>query len=190
MNDKKDASHPFAETTLSTQPVFAGKVISLEVSTVRLPDGRTATREIVRHPGAVGVLALFEGRMIAVEQYRKPLERMQLEIPAGKLDPGEAPEAAVMRELEEETGFRAGSVRHLFSFSTSPGFADEVLHLYFTDDVTSGGQRPDEDEFLSVELLTPEEAERAVREGRICDAKTMLALYAWKLYRLTGALTP
>jgi len=190
MNQDKTPNHPFAEATLSTRPVFSGKMISLEVSTVRLPDGRTATREIVRHPGAVGVLALHEGRMIAVEQYRKPLERVQLEIPAGKLDPGEAPEKAALRELEEETGFRAGSVRHLLSFSTSPGFADEVLHLYFTDDVTPAEQRPDEDEFLSVELLTPEEAERALRDGRICDAKTMLALYAWKLYRQTGALTP
>jgi ADP-ribose pyrophosphatase len=189
MKKTADRQHPFCETTLSTNPVFAGKMISLQVDTVRLPDGRTATREIVRHPGAVAVLALYEGRMIAVEQFRKPLERAQLEIPAGKLESGERPDLAALRELEEETGFRARSVRHLFSFSTSPGFADEVLHLYFTDDVVPSEKHPDEDEFLTVELLTPEEAEQAVRDGRIGDAKTMLALYVWKLYRLTGALT-
>lgn len=189
MKESADRHHAFYEETLNTNPIFNGKIISLQVDTVRLPDGRTATREIVRHPGAVAILALYEGRMIVVEQFRKPLERAQLEIPAGKLEPGEKPERSALRELEEETGFRARSVRHLLSFATSPGFADEVLHLYFADDVTPGEKRPDEDEFLACKLMTPEEAEQAVRDGRIGDAKTMLALYIWKLYRLTGALT-
>jgi ADP-ribose pyrophosphatase len=182
------AKHPFYEETIETKPVFQGRMISLQVDTVRLPNGETATREIVRHPGAVAVIALLDNRLLVVEQYRKPVERVQVEIPAGKLEPGEDPLEAAGRELEEETGYRAKKLTHLQSFSTSPGFAEEIVHLYFTDELEKGEVHLDEEEFLTCEAISMEEALRYIREGRICDAKTLMAVYAWQLREATGSL--
>ncbi|MCD1260721.1 NUDIX hydrolase [Paenibacillus athensensis] len=183
-----EAGKKFEEVTVSTQSIFQGKMISLQVDTVQLPGGGTATREIVKHPGAVAVLALLDDKLIVVEQYRKPLEKSQVEIPAGKLDPGEEPLTAARRELEEETGYTTESIRHVCSFYTSPGFADEILHLYVAEQLVKGEARPDEDEFLECEAITLDEALRYIREQRISDAKTILAVYAWQLYRLTGQI--
>jgi len=174
------------EVTLSTQPIFEGKIISLQVDTVRLPDGKTATREVVRHPGAVAVLALHDGKMLVVDQFRQALGRCEIEIPAGKLEPGEDPIEAAIRELEEETGYRCGEIKRLQSFYTSPGFADEIIHLYVTEHLEIGEMAPDEDEFLEVSEITLEEAYRYIHEGRISDAKTIMAVYAWHLYTITG----
>ncbi|OAB32822.1 ADP-ribose pyrophosphatase [Paenibacillus macquariensis subsp. defensor] len=174
------------EVTLSTQPIFEGRIISLQIDTVRLPDGKTATREVVRHPGAVAVLALRDGKMLVVDQFRQPMGRCEIEIPAGKLEPGEDPYAAAVRELEEETGYRCGEIKLLQSFYTSPGFADELIHLYVTEDLVIGEMAPDEDEFLEVSEITLEEAYRYIQETRISDAKTIMAVYAWHLYTITG----
>ena len=187
---KQHHSHPFAERTLSTRNIFQGKVISLQVDEVQLPNGEISTREIVRHPGAVAVLALKDDKMIVVEQYRKALEKSQIEIPAGKLEPGEDPLEAAKRELEEETGFVCESLVHIGSFYTSPGFADELLHLYAAEQLREGEKRPDEDEFLECGAITLDEARRYIREGRISDAKTIAAVYAWQIYRLTGSFLP
>jgi ADP-ribose pyrophosphatase len=176
----------FEEVTIRTEPIFQGKVISLQVDHVRLPNGETATREIIRHPGAVAVLALLGDKMLVVEQYRKPLGKSQVEIPAGKLEKGEDPLEAARRELEEETGYRCGSIRHLSSFYTSPGFADEILHLYVSEQIVPGVASPDEDEFLECEAITLEQAQQYMREQRISDAKTVTAVYAWQVYQLTG----
>ncbi|MEK3730840.1 MULTISPECIES: NUDIX hydrolase [Paenibacillus] len=176
------------ETTLSTNNIFSGKIISLQVDTVRLPNGNTATREVVRHPGAVAVLALKDQKMLVVDQYRQPLGRCEVEIPAGKLEPGEDPLEAAKRELEEETGYTCGSIRKLHSFYTSPGFADEVIHLYLAEDLTRGDMNPDEDEFLEMAEITLEEAYQLIQEERISDAKTILAVYAWNMYSLTGKI--
>ncbi|WP_310550156.1 NUDIX hydrolase [Paenibacillus glufosinatiresistens] len=174
------------EKTVSTKPIFDGKIIKVQVDTVTLPDGKEALREVVRHPGAVAVLALNAGKMLAVEQYRQPMGRTEIEIPAGKLDPGEDPLEAAKRELEEETGFHGGELIRLHSFYTSPGFADEVIHLYVTTDAKPGTMKLDEDEFLQVSELTLEEAYACIRDGRIADAKTIMAVYAWHLFTLTG----
>ncbi|MEK3721693.1 MULTISPECIES: NUDIX domain-containing protein [unclassified Paenibacillus] len=180
-------NNKFEEVTLSTQPIFEGKIISLQVDTVRLPNGKTATREIVKHPGAVAVLALVDDKMLVVEQYRKPLERNQIEIPAGKLDAGEDPLEAAKRELEEETGYSCDTMKLVCSFYTSPGFADEIIHLYVADQLTKGDAHLDEDEFLDVESITLEQAQQYMREQRISDAKTITAVYAWQVYKLTGS---
>ena len=176
----------FTERTVSTQPIFQGKIISLQVDQVELPNGETASREIVKHPGAVAVIAVVDGKLLVVEQYRKPLERLQVEIPAGKLDAGEAPERAALRELQEETGYTCDRVTLLHSMATSPGFADEIIHVYVEEGLRPGKASPDEDEFLKVSALTLEEAAAAIQDGRICDAKTLLAVYAWKLHQQTG----
>ncbi|MFD0694917.1 NUDIX domain-containing protein [Paenibacillus sp. GCM10027628] len=178
----------FEEITLRTEPIFKGKIISLQVDHVQLPNGETATREIVKHPGAVAVIPLLGDKLIVVEQYRKPLEKSQVEIPAGKLDAGEDPLHAALRELEEETGYRSEHVKHVSSFYTSPGFADEIIHLYMAEQLIKGEARPDEDEFLECEAITLEEAQQYIRDGRISDAKTIMAVYAWQLYRLTGQI--
>ncbi|MRN53516.1 NUDIX domain-containing protein [Paenibacillus monticola] len=174
------------EETISTQPIFEGNIITLQVDTVRMPDGNTATREVIKHPGAVAVLALNQNKMLVVEQYRQPMHRTEVEIPAGKLDKGEDPLAAAHRELQEETGLHSGDMRHLKSFYTSPGFADEIIHMYVTENAQPGDMSLDEDEFLEVSELTLEEAYQYIADGRIADAKTIMAVYAWHLYTLTG----
>jgi len=178
------------EPTLSTRQIFQGKFISLQVDTVRLPDGKTATRELVKHPGAVALMALTEGRgkMLVVEQFRKAVEKVQVEIPAGKLEPGEDPLNAAKRELEEETGYKAGKLTLVHSFSTSPGFADEVVHLYLAEDLVPCKPQLDEGEFLTCEAITLEQAWQYIREGRICDAKTILSVYSWDRLLRAGSL--
>jgi len=181
------AKMDFTEPTISTKPIFKGNIISLQVDEVSLPNGGVSTREIVKHPGAVAVIAVADGKLLVVEQYRKPLERLQVEIPAGKLDPNEPPEEAAKRELREETGYTCERVRLLHSMATSPGFADEIVHLYVAEGLRPGDAAPDEDEFLRFDALTPEEASRAIADGRIGDAKTLLAVYAWQRFMSTGA---
>ena len=176
----------FEEKTIRTTPIYQGKIISLQVDEVELPNGEIAKREIVKHPGAVAVIALHEGKMIVVEQYRKPLEKSQVEIPAGKLEPGENPLEAAKRELEEETGFACGSIQHVSSFYTSPGFADELLHLYVAEQLSVGHLNPDDDEFIACTSISLEEAKALIANGRISDAKTIIAVYAWQVYQLTG----
>ena len=115
-------------------------------------------------------MALLDGKLLVVGQYRKAMEKYQIEIPAGKLDAGEDPADAAARELEEETGYRpAGELKHVSSFYTSPGFADEILHLYFTDHLTQGTFNPDEDEDLQIAAITLEEAKQYIANGRISD---------------------
>ncbi len=169
------------EKTISSQSIYNGRIIKVKVDEVLLPNGNTAKREIVNHQGAVAVLPLTDdGKMIAVRQFRKPLERTIVEIPAGKLEAGEEPLACAIRELEEETGYAAKHMELLSSFYTSPGFADELLHVYVATGLTKGESRPDEDEFVDVLELTLEEAQELHRTGEIRDAKTVVALFAWE----------
>ncbi|MFT9370345.1 NUDIX hydrolase [Paenibacillus polymyxa] len=185
---RKPYSNPaLEEKTVSTQPIFEGKVITVQVDTVELPDGSTGKREIVKHPGAVAVLALHEGKMLVVDQYRQAMGRCEVEIPAGKLEQGEDPMEAAGRELREETGYTTKSLKLLHSFYTSPGFADEIIHLYVAENLERGEMEPDEDEFLELFEVTLEEAHTLIREGRISDAKTILAVYAWQLRQQTGS---
>lgn len=176
----------FEETTITSQPIFKGRVISLKVDEVTLPNGETAKREIVNHPGAVAVIALTDdGKMLVVEQYRKALERSIIEIPAGKLEPGEKPEVTARRELEEETGYACGELTYIQTFATSPGFADEVIHLYVARDLTllEEAAALDEDEFVELMAVTVEEAEQMMADGRIYDAKTAFAVLWMKLQK-------
>jgi ADP-ribose pyrophosphatase len=177
----------FLEKTIRTESIFQGKIISLQVDHVELPNGQMATREIVRHPGAVCVLALLDDKMLVVEQYRKPLGKSQVEIPAGKLELGEDPMEAAGRELEEETGYRCDSLRHICSYYTSPGFADELIHFYVAESLVKGEVNLDEDEFLNCEAITMEQAQQLIAQQRISDAKTITAVYAWRIYKLTGS---
>ncbi|MBM7838206.1 ADP-ribose pyrophosphatase [Alkalihalobacillus xiaoxiensis] len=172
----------FEEKTLESKMIYKGKVIQLELEQVELPDGKQSTRELVRHPGAVAVIATTEeGKIILVEQYRKALEKSIVEIPAGKMEKGEDPKQTAWRELYEETGYQAGSLELLTSFYTSPGFADEIIYIYEASELKKGEQQLDDDEFVTNLELSFEECEQLVKEERIHDAKTAYALMYLKL---------
>lgn len=174
----------FEEKTIKRDEKFKGNLISLHVDEVELPDGNTSVREVVTHPGAVAVIALTkEGKLVLVKQYRKPLERTLIEIPAGKIEPNEAPEITARRELEEETGYTTDDLTYVTSFYTSPGFADELIHVYFTDTLQPLKEKVagDEDEFIEIVELTIEEAEQYMKQENIYDAKTAYALLYIKL---------
>ncbi|MFD1707078.1 NUDIX hydrolase [Siminovitchia sediminis] len=169
----------FEEKTIRSKPIFNGKIITVQVDEVELPDGKRSKREIVHHPGAVALIALTEeNKIVMVEQYRKPLERSLLEIPAGKLETGEEPAVTAERELEEETGYQAGKLEYITSFYTSPGFANEIIHIYLANQLSKikNPAKTDEDEFVELTELTLEEAVDCMKNKRICDAKTVYAL--------------
>ncbi|RDW21987.1 NUDIX hydrolase [Oceanobacillus chungangensis] len=169
----------FEETTIKSEQIFTGKVIQLHVDQVRLPNGETSTREIIKHPGAVAVIPITkDNKIVFVEQYRKPLEKSLVEIPAGKLEDGENPETAAIRELEEETGYTTNELSFVTSFYTSPGFADELITIYITDTIEKLTEHVagDDDEFVEIIELTLDEAKQYVEDGRIQDAKTNYAI--------------
>ena len=171
----------FEEKTIQSEVKFAGRIISLQVDEVELPNGKTSNREIVKHPGAVAVIAVTKDKKIVlVEQFRKALERSIIEIPAGKIEIGEAPEKTALRELEEETGYTTGNLQYIQSFATSPGFADEIIHLYFAENIKKLEQPVglDEDEFVELLYVTISEMEEMVKKQQIYDAKTAFA-YIW-----------
>jgi ADP-ribose pyrophosphatase len=171
--------HKFEEKTTATQPIYDGRIIQVRVDDVVLPNGASSKRELVKHPGAVAVIAVTdEGKIVLVEQYRKAMEKALVEIPAGKLEQGEAPLATAMRELEEETGYICEDMKLLYSFYTSPGFADEIIYLYEATGLTKKEDKADldEDEFVDLLEVTLEEAWELIQEQRIHDAKTILAM--------------
>ncbi len=168
----------YNEKTVSSKSVYNGNIINVELMTVTLPDGRQATRDIVRHPGASAVIALNEkGEMYMVRQFRKPLEAESLEIPAGKLDHGEDPLECARRELKEETGLSAGRLKHIVSIHSTPGFSDEVLHLYAALNLFEGDSCADADEFISTERYSVPQLLDMILDGRITDAKTIIGIF-------------
>ncbi|MQR95701.1 NUDIX hydrolase [Fictibacillus phosphorivorans] len=173
------------EKTISKEQIYSGKVIDLYIEEVELPNKKIGKREVVKHPGAVAVLAVTnEGKILMVEQFRKPLEKTIIEIPAGKLEKGEDPLECAKRELLEETGFACESMESIGSFYTSPGFADELIHLYYTNTLTKqGNQMTDEDEFLNVLELSIDEAKELMKKQQIHDAKTAYSVMYMELTR-------
>lgn len=157
--------------------IFSGRIVSLAVEEHELPDGRRASFEIVRHPGGAAVLPVLEdGRVVLINQFRPAGGGMVLEIPAGRLEPDEPPEDCVRRELQEEVGFRPGNVEKLGQMLTAVGFCDEVVHLYLANDLVPVPRAPEPDEYIEVLTMTVDEALQLVRDGRISDGKTQLAL--------------
>jgi ADP-ribose pyrophosphatase len=175
------------EKTLSTKVLYNGKIIDLVLEEVELPNGKQSQREVVKHPGAVAVLAVTpDNKIVLVRQYRKPLNRSIIEIPAGKLEKGETPESCARRELEEETGYRSDQLVHLQSFYTSPGFADELIHVYFSDSLTEGAVKLDEDEFVDLMEVSLDEAIELVKTKEIYDAKTVYAIQYLQLRQMVN----
>lgn len=155
--------------------VWTGRIFNVDRLQVQLPDGRNAICDVVRHPGAVAVVALTEeGRICLVRQYRTALGRVTVEIPAGKLDPGEDPLECASRELLEETGMEAEKIAYLTTIATSDGFTDELIHIYMATGLSFSKSSPDADEFINVDLVEVGELIDAVLDGRIEDAKTVV----------------
>ena len=160
-----------------TKSIYHGKVITVNIDTVTLPNGLTVDLEMVRHPGAAAVVPLKEdGTVILIRQFRHAAGGFIYEIPAGKLHPGEDPKACAARELEEEIGYQAGRLELLSSIFTAPGFTDEVIHIYKATAMTKGRQHLDRDEVLDVIEMPLQEAMDMIRVGTIRDAKTMVGL--------------
>lgn len=182
----------FEEKTIERKEIFHGKIVDVFLDDVQLPNGGTAKRELVFHPGGVGIIAITEeNKMMFVKQFRKPLEKVILEIPAGKIDPGEGrhPEETGSRELEEETGYRAKEMKKVGGMYLSPGFSNEMLYLYHAIGLekVENPLPQDEDEVLELYELTLAEAKAAIADGTICDAKTMYAVTYWELLQANGA---
>jgi len=168
----------FEEKSLSSEKVFKGHIIDVRVDIVELPDGKSAYRDIVEHPGGVGVVAITDdNKILMVKQFRKPIEKSIYEIPAGKLDKGEDPLSCGMRELEEETGYRAKEFISLGFMYPSPGFTDETTYMFLAKGLYKGESHPDEDEFLDVEEFEIERIREMILNNEINDAKTVIAFF-------------
>src|SRR5437016_2081981 len=160
-----------------TRRIFKGRVVTLDIDTVTLPNGATIELEMIHHPGAAAVVPLKEdGTVILIRQFRHAAGGFIYEIPAGKLHPGEDPTACAARELEEEIGYRAGTLEHLSSIFTAPGFTDEVIHIYKATGLTTGRQQLDRDEVLEVIMMPLLEAIGMIETGAIRDAKSIVGL--------------
>ena len=165
----------------SNEEVFSGRLLKVQRDHVTLPNGSDTTREYIRHPGAVAIVPVLEdGRVVLVKQCRYPLGTLLWEIPAGKLDHGEAEDKleCAKRELSEETGYEAACWQHLLSIATTPGFSDEIIHLYKAWGLKKYAQHTDEDEFIGVQAFTPAELKKMVATGELYDSKSLCALYA------------
>ena len=182
---KKDLT----EQTIRGEWVFRGKLLQVRRDLVRLPDGASTEREYIQHQGAVMVIALLDtGELVMERQYRYPLRRDIMELPAGKLDPRESALDCGKRELLEETGYVAASWRHLATTHPVVGYSDEKIEIYLAQGLTHQGATPDHDEHLEVFPLPLETALEWVREGRITDAKTVIGLF-WAERILRGEWT-
>lgn len=168
----------YYEKTVKEERKYTGNIINVDKVTVVLPDGREATRDVVRHPGASVIVPITsDGKIIMVEQYRKPCEMISLELPAGKLDKNEPPEECAKRELMEETGFIAGKLTKVLTIHSTPGFSDEVLHMFVATDLTEKNACPDEDEFISCKKYEISDLISMIEKGQITDAKTIIGIF-------------
>ncbi len=179
------ARHP-----LASRRVYAGRLLKVDLDTVRAPDGSTLELEILRHPGAAAVVPLLsepeseDPPVLLIKQYRYAAGGPIWEVPAGVLEPGEDPVACAHRELLEETGARAAEMHHLTTILTTPGFTDEQIHLFMATGITAGEPRPMSDEFLEVEARPISRVLEMIRDGEITDGKSIVALLYLAGFRL------
>lgn len=174
-DEQEDA---LTETMLDSKLVYKGGFFDVYKDTIRLPDGGEATREYIRHPGAVVILPLFEDRTVLVEkQFRYPLHRVFVEFPAGKIDRGEDTLASAKRELEEETGYTASDWRYVTTIHNAIGYSDERLLVYLAQGLKAGTAHCDEEEFIQTCKMPLEELVRWVKEGKVSDVKTVIGTF-------------
>ena len=166
------------EKQLKSNTLYKGKIITLNVDEVELPDGKLSSREYVKHSGGAAVLLVSSGAVLLVKQFRYAYGKEIYEIPAGKLNKNEDGKIAAARELEEETGYRAELIKMLDIYP-SPGYTNEVIQIFFAKSYNFVGQRLDEGEFLNYELVPLEDVVKMIERGEICDAKTVSAIYKY-----------
>ena len=166
------------ERTIDSTRMYEGRLVSLRRDRVVLSSGRETTREVVEHGNCVAIVALdAEDNVILVRQYRKPVGRVLLEIPAGGVDPGEEPQESAHRELMEETGYTAGSMEKIGGFYSSPGYCTEFLHLFLATDLQRGDACPDADEIIEVVTVPLLAIPSLIVSGELCDAKSIAGLF-------------
>jgi ADP-ribose pyrophosphatase len=183
-------SRDLTERTLSSEVIYDGKLLHVRRDKVRLPDGAVAEREYIRHPGAVVIIALLDtGELVMERQFRYPLARDMIELPAGKIDPGEPPLATAQRELLEETGYQASEWAHLATIHLAIGYSDEHIEIFLAKGLTQRQAKLDDEEFLEVFSLSLATALEWVRDGKITDAKTLSGLL-WAEKALQGTWPP
>ena len=176
-------------TLVSTERIHSGRVVNLDIDTVRFPDNSTGKLEIFRHPGASAVVPLLDEarsadpRVILIRQFRHAADGFIWEIPAGRLDPGETPSTCAHRELEEEIGMTADVLSRLTTIFTTPGFTDERIHIFLASGLKPGKQRREADEFMEVQTKRWSEVMSLIRSGEIKDAKTIVALLYVECFR-------
>ena len=188
MADNKPAGQDMSdmsEVQLTSQTVFEGRLLHVKSDRVRLLNGHETTREYILHPGASMIIAMPDEKTITlIRQYRYPLNRHFIEVPAGKIDPGEDPLDTAKRELREECGYSAAEWRHLTTLHPAIGYANERIELYLARGITQAGRQLDDDEFLEVMHVPVTEAMTWIRDGRITEAKAVMALlWAEKILR-------
>ncbi len=165
------------EEKISSKELFKGEILSLYFDKVKLPNGKIATREKVSHPGAVGIVPINKkNQVILVKQYRYPISKVLIEIPAGKLDKLETPIECAKRELEEEVGVIGTNFQLLAKIYTSPGFSDELMYIYMITDFIEQGNNPEHDEFLKILKVDLNECLEMIYSGKICDAKSIIGI--------------
>jgi ADP-ribose pyrophosphatase len=174
---------------ISSQRQYSGRIVNLDVDTVRFPDGSIGQLEMLRHPGASAVVPFLDNpadpdpRLLLIRQFRHAAEGFIWEVPAGRLDPGETPEDCARRELEEETGMRASAIERLTTIYTTPGFTDERIHLFLARGLEQGEVRRERDEFMELHTLTWSSVMALARSGEIQDAKTLTSLLFVQCFR-------
>lgn len=167
----------FYETTVKETVIYNGNYLDLINVDVKLPNGNFSNRDIIKHPGACAIIPfLNDNEIILLEQFRKPLDKTILEIPAGKLNKNEEPLSCAHRELEEETGYKAKNMIYLGSIATAPGFCDEIIHLYKASNLYKGTKSCDEDEFTDIKIFTLDKIKNMIKNGDIIDTKTISIL--------------
>ena len=172
-----DPIREFAETTIESRVEFRGRILSVRVDEVRLPDGRITTREIAEHDASVCIVPVDpQGNVLLVRQYRKPVEDQLLEVPAGGIEPGESPLAAAVRELQEEVGFTAREIQSLSSFWVSPGWCTEYMYAYLATQLEPARLPADYDENIAVVPVPLDELDGLMRSGEIKDVKSIASL--------------
>ena len=177
-------------TKLSSRRVYEGKVINVDKDSVKFPNGSVGELEMVRHPGASAVVPFLsdprgdDPQIMLIKQFRHAADDFIYEIPAGKLDNGEDPAVCAARELKEETGCTAERIEHLYSFYTTPGFTDEIIHAFMATGLSRGDSAHEKDEFMSLEVVTLSHALELIKKGELKDAKTALSLLYVAGFRL------
>lgn len=178
MSQPTDPNARLTEEQLHSQLIYDGKVVHLYLDTVKLPNGNTTRREIVRHSGAVAIVPLdAERRIILVRQFRYAAGRVLLEVPAGTLEVGESPDVCAVRELQEEIGYRPNKLQKIGGVFVAPGYTTEFIHLYLASDLVPSRLDADDDELLEIVRLPLGEVLARIRHGEIADAKTISAIF-------------